>query len=105
MTKKKTHDQDEPEHKKHFESADNKDNNVVPENNEANRPDNQTLNGSTELKTEASAPDVSSSDKVDSKEKPFEEILAEMQDKYLRLSAEFDNYRKRTLREKMEITK
>jgi molecular chaperone GrpE len=34
-----------------------------------------------------------------------EEKLAEMQDKYLRLSAEFDNYRKRTLREKMEMTK
>ena len=31
--------------------------------------------------------------------------LTEMQDKYLRLSAEFDNYRKRTLREKMELAK
>jgi molecular chaperone GrpE len=31
--------------------------------------------------------------------------LTEMQDKYLRLSAEFDNYRKRTLREKIEMTK
>lgn len=31
--------------------------------------------------------------------------LAEMQDKYLRLSAEFDNYRRRTLREKMELVK
>src|SRR5665647_1772743 len=31
--------------------------------------------------------------------------LTEMQDKYIRLSAEFDNYRKRTLREKMEISK
>jgi len=29
----------------------------------------------------------------------------EMTDKYLRLSAEFDNYRKRTLRERMELTK
>jgi molecular chaperone GrpE len=28
-----------------------------------------------------------------------------MQDKYLRLSAEFDNYRKRTLREKIELSK
>ena len=28
-----------------------------------------------------------------------------MQDKYLRLSAEFDNYRKRTLKEKMDISK
>jgi molecular chaperone GrpE len=34
-----------------------------------------------------------------------EEKLAEIQDRYLRLSAEFDNYRKRTLREKMELTK
>ncbi len=34
-----------------------------------------------------------------------EEKLAEMQDKYIRLSAEFDNYRKRTLREKMDISK
>ena len=31
--------------------------------------------------------------------------LKEMTDKYLRLSAEFDNYRKRTLRERMELTK
>lgn len=35
----------------------------------------------------------------------IEEKLAEMQDKYIRLSAEFDNYRKRTLKEKMELSK
>lgn len=40
-----------------------------------------------------------------SAEEELTEKMAEMQDKYLRLSAEFDNYRKRTLREKMEITK
>lgn len=33
----------------------------------------------------------------------IEKSLSEMTDKYLRLSAEFDNYRKRTLREKMEM--
>jgi molecular chaperone GrpE len=38
-------------------------------------------------------------------ETSLEEKLAEMQDKYLRLSAEFDNYRRRTLREKMELSK
>lgn len=38
-------------------------------------------------------------------EVPAEVKLAEMQDRYLRLSAEFDNYRKRTLREKIELTK
>ena len=32
-----------------------------------------------------------------------DEKLAELKDKYLRLSAEFDNYRKRTLREKTEL--
>lgn len=33
------------------------------------------------------------------------EKLAELNDKYVRLSAEFDNYRRRTLKEKMELTK
>lgn len=32
----------------------------------------------------------------------WEAEIAEWQDKYLRLQAEFDNFRKRTLREKME---
>lgn len=33
----------------------------------------------------------------------LESVLAEWQDKYLRLQAEFDNYRKRTLKEKMSL--
>ena len=36
-------------------------------------------------------------------EAELESVLAEWQDKYLRLQAEFDNYRKRTIREKMEL--
>ena len=32
-----------------------------------------------------------------------EEIIAVWRDKYMRLQAEFDNYRKRTLREKMDL--
>lgn len=35
----------------------------------------------------------------------LESANKELNDKYLRLSAEFDNYRKRTLRERMELTK
>jgi len=35
----------------------------------------------------------------------LEGTVKEMNDKYLRLSAEFDNYRKRTLRERIELTK
>ena len=34
-----------------------------------------------------------------------EEKISELQDKYLRLSAEFDNYRKRTLKEKADLLK
>ncbi len=35
----------------------------------------------------------------------LEEQLNILNDKYLRINAEFDNYRKRTLKEKMELTK
>lgn len=34
-----------------------------------------------------------------------EEVDSEWKDKYLRLAAEFDNYRRRTLQEKMELTR
>ena len=37
------------------------------------------------------------------KEPTTEEKLAELQDRYLRLSAEYDNFRKRTLKEKIEL--
>lgn len=46
--------------------------------------------------------------KKDEKDKQIEELgqkLLDTNDKYIRLSAEFDNYRKRTLKEKMELTK
>lgn len=46
-----------------------------------------------------------SSDNRSRKEQSTKEKLAEAQEKYLRLSAEFDNYRKRTLKEKMDLTK
>lgn len=50
----------------------------------------------------------SSGEKKEDKTHQIEELgekLAEINDKYLRLSAEFDNYRKRTLKERMELTK
>jgi len=37
--------------------------------------------------------------------KELQKELHEQKDKYLRLSADFDNFRKRTLREKMEMSK
>ncbi|HYX05247.1 MAG TPA: nucleotide exchange factor GrpE [Bacteroidales bacterium] len=42
---------------------------------------------------------------MESKLADFELQVQELKDKYVRLSAEFDNYRKRTLKEKMELSK
>ncbi len=44
-------------------------------------------------------------EKEENKEPSTEEILADLQDKYLRLSAEYDNFRKRTLKEKIDLQK
>jgi len=58
--------------------------------------------------------DVTSESEVEEKEElssdelKIEELtgkLSDLNDKYLRLSAEYDNYRKRTLKERMELTK
>jgi molecular chaperone GrpE len=72
-------------------------------------------NNSTGLEESPATENISDSVKADTETKvvsdkevkaiSVEEKLAEIQDRYLRLSAEFDNYRKRTLREKMELTK
>ncbi len=44
-------------------------------------------------------------DEDDQEEKTLEEMYEHLNDNYLRLHAEYDNYRKRTLKEKMEIIK
>ena len=44
-------------------------------------------------------------DKIKKELKKLKEKTSELQDKYIRLSAEFDNYRKRTLKEKTELLK
>jgi molecular chaperone GrpE len=41
----------------------------------------------------------------DEKTEKLEEEMAQLNDKYLRLYSEFDNYRKRTIKEKIELSK
>ncbi len=83
----------------------------IKEDNELTEPIDQTVGeepGETESgeKPDGKAePEPTVADKVVPPERSSEEKLAEMQDRYIRLSAEFDNYRKRTLREKMDLTK
>ena len=60
-------------------------------------------NSSTEAGTDNVAEDVAQGTDNVSVEPSLEEQLAAWRDKYLRLQAEFDNFRKRTIKEKMEL--
>jgi molecular chaperone GrpE len=44
-------------------------------------------------------------EEVKSEKLDYDSIILEWKEKYLRLSAEFDNYRKRTLKERIDLTK
>lgn len=65
----------------------------------------------TETILEEQASEVERQEETDEQEekvaqlKEMEEKVAAMNEKYLRLSAEFDNYRKRTVKEKAELIK
>lgn len=59
----------------------------------------------TEQQAEQAAPELSPEEKLQQSLDEAEARITDLQDKYLRLSAEFDNYRKRTIKEKAEIIK
>ncbi len=95
--KRKNKEQEETTQNYNNKSTENKENTNYPDNVSSD----SELNGPNE-NTETSDKNA---DKMMLEVKAAEEKLAEMQDRYIRLSAEFDNYRKRTLREKMDMTK
>ena len=105
MVKKKVFGKDSEKETSETETTENKDNTTSKrEINE--RPEELSRDeGSEEKPSESESDKEPVSDKVIPEDKLLLEKLAEMQDKYLRLSAEFDNYRKRTLKEKIEISK
>lgn len=90
------------------ESTDNKDiNSNNTDSSRSNKKAKSTKSDKNKSKT-GKLEDRTTGNKSDSKgnDAPsLEEKLADAQEKYIRLSAEFDNYRKRTLKEKMELTK
>ena len=59
----------------------------------------------TEQQAEQAPPELSPEEKLQQSLDEAEARITDLQDKYLRLSAEFDNYRKRTIKEKSEIIK
>jgi molecular chaperone GrpE len=72
-------------------------------------PVNEVKENQSSAETEITAQAEPSAEKEaagkDTSEEELLNKLTEMQDKYLRLSAEFDNYRKRTLREKIDLAR
>ncbi len=64
--------------------------------------DNQKAEQATEENTENKNPETGEKDVVKELE-DVQEQLEQQKDKFLRLSAEFDNYRKRTMKEKAEL--
>lgn len=105
MMKKKYRQQEENHIDIGNESANNKDNTNSHDDQMVNEndglPNDQHKQKVSEDKTEESP----SADNVERELKETVAKLADMQDKYIRLSAEFDNYRKRTLREKIDLSK
>ena len=102
--KKKLKDQEEENHTNITKQIENKEiTNNTDHLNEEGTGDSSAR--SADIASETMEGESTASDKVIPEVQAVLEKLAEMQDKYIRLSAEFDNYRKRTLREKIDMSK
>ena len=105
MVKKKISQTGEDKEVNDTETSENKHNATVQDTDAAGP---SKVNADKESQDDQPEPESTSREEADKRkdeERLMLEKLAEMQDRYLRLSAEFDNYRKRTLKEKMDITK
>jgi len=103
--KKKMKDHVDVKHNGSDKSTENKENTTDPVTNGGQEQEMSLPDGSAEMMSGTPENEGVSTDKPGNEVRAVEEKLAEMQDRYIRLSAEFDNYRKRTLREKMDISK
>jgi molecular chaperone GrpE len=105
MKKKKMKEQEEILRRNQNKTTDNKENTDIAENSFNDYTDIAGSGNTNINELENGTGALSATDINDSYVKVVEGKLAEMQDKYVRLSAEFDNYRKRTLREKIDLSK
>ena len=63
----------------------------------------QPVEGEAQQKAEEPEKELTPEEKLQAEVEKLQAEQEEMKDKYLRLSAEFDNYRKRTMKEKAEL--
>lgn len=81
------------------------------EENEVLKEQQEKASGQTESQaqnaqhTEEESEELTSEQKLEKELEEAKKTIEEQKDKYLRLSAEFDNYRKRTMKEKAELIK
>jgi molecular chaperone GrpE len=70
-------------------------------------PEEKKVDGHQQKSAEAGTKSAKTTKKPEasSKMKALQKELQEQKEKYLRLSADFDNYRKRTMKEKIDLTK
>ena len=100
MTKEKVKDQEVKEEKT-FNDADG--NPSCEGSSCANVADEEQTSADNVAEGEAEESAAEAEESAAEAEPSQEEIIAVWRDKYMRLQAEFDNYRKRTLREKMDL--
>lgn len=74
---------------------------TAQEQNETAEQDTKSEKAEASKKDKKAEAETEAEDKVEALEKDLQEI----RDKHIRLQAEFDNYRKRTMREKMDLVK
>src|SRR4051812_14501584 len=76
------------------------------QNQEHNQNEESQNNENVKSETDIKAENTSSTDEKDAAENKGDDAqVKELNDKYLRLYSEFDNYRKRTLKERSELIK
>jgi len=105
MVKKDKTEKEKTQHSKHYETTDNKINSTSEVDGGNEVPEKPAESESVVSDSVPGESGTAPADNIVAELASIQEKLAEMQDKYLRLSAEFDNYRKRTLREKMDLVK
>ncbi|HDZ41430.1 MAG TPA: nucleotide exchange factor GrpE [Bacteroidetes bacterium] len=109
MVKKNSGKKEEKDRQSEAQQTVKEDNKARPDIRQAEEePVGEREKESNERESSQEAAELEKEEVADKSEKSGENLeakLAELQDKYLRLSAEFDNYRKRTLRERIELTK
>ena len=105
MMKRKIKPQDDEPETLKTEITDNKENTSIPTDHNMSTSEDSRPDKSQQSSADSQTEEIRATDKVEKELKETVAKLAEMQDKYIRLSAEFDNYRKRTLREKIDLSK